>query len=328
MQKFHYYLFPVLVYILSLLPGTLHSQSAFVQLPDATGFADNIPQHALDSLESASQSLREAMPQEFQNDFAVYDLGFYSHHRSFTGGIPDVITNVITNHVTHPYYLLFGREMDDEGGLKKVWVEVELPEGGWFSCLEPAQKEFHVHMVRTFVNSPAIIGDNNSFLYMEQFNASVNYLKGVFAGLENCCDQQGGLRSVPQCSYCPQDVNEFRLFMEANGFVGIEVENLVASSYYDTTGNIREYAEITLELAGEPLNVNEDVIGFLQRMDNAMEGVYGSLYYYDPLDPLCERIMEVVSGTYSLPVAFQESGCKSFCFRRGCSGDNYHRYGG
>jgi hypothetical protein len=62
MQKFHYYLFPVLVYILSLLPGILHSQSAFVQLPDATGFADNIPQHTLDSLESASQSLREALP--------------------------------------------------------------------------------------------------------------------------------------------------------------------------------------------------------------------------------------------------------------------------
>ncbi len=301
-------LYLLAIIALALIPAHTLAQTAFNQLPDATGFADNIPQHILDSLESASQSLREALPQQFQSDFGVYDLGFYSHHGSFTGGIPDVMATAIDSRISSSYYLLFGREFNADGDLERVWVEVELPEGEWFSCLEPPQKEFHVHMVRTFVNSPAIIGDNNSFLYMEQINASFNYLKGVFAGLESCCDQQGGFRSVPQCSHCPQDVNDFRSFMEANGFVGIEVENLVASTYYDTTGNIREYTELTLELAGEPLDVNEDVIGFLHRMDNAMEGVYGSLYYYDPLDPHCEKIMEVVSGTYSLPVAFQESG--------------------
>ncbi|TVR87825.1 MAG: hypothetical protein EA411_06510, partial [Saprospirales bacterium] len=126
MQKFHYHLFPIVFYILSLVPGTLHSQSAFVQLPDATGYAHNTPQHVLDSLQSASTALQSALPSAYQADFAVYDLGFYSHHTSMDGGIPQVISDAISDRITTPYYLLFGREMDREGRLKRVWVEVEL----------------------------------------------------------------------------------------------------------------------------------------------------------------------------------------------------------
>ena len=270
------------------------------------GYAQDTTHFVYNNLQSAFTALQSALPSAYQSQFAVYDLGFYHHHTSYEGGIPDVMQQAIAGLATS-YYLVFGREMNRDGELEKVWVEMELPEGDFLSCLEPSQRAFHTHMVSTFLNSPAIIGTNSSFLFVEQIKASFDYLTAVFTQLDDCCDQQSGLRSVPQCSHCTQDVNEFRSFMEANGFVGIEVENLVASTYYDTTGNIREYAEITLELAGEPLNVNEDVIGFLLRMDNAMEGVYGSLYYYDPLDPLCERIMEVVSGTYSLPVAFRES---------------------
>ena len=279
--------------------------TAFYPLEDATGI-EFLQTHQIESLNEAACSLRAALPQEFQSDFAVYDLGFYSHHISYEGGIPDVLQQVIDG-LTTDYYIIFGREMNRDEELERVWVEVGLPDGDFLSCLEPSQKSFHAHMAGIILNEPTINGGFSGLLYMSRIIASFDYLTGVLEQLEDCCDQQSGLRSVSECSHCPQDVGQFRSFMEANGFIGIEVENLVASSYYDTTGNIREYVEITLELAGEPLNVNEDVIGFLHRMDNAMEGVYGSLYYYDPLDPHCEKVMEVVSGTYSLPLAFRES---------------------
>jgi hypothetical protein len=55
-------LYLLAIIALALIPAHTLAQTGFNQLPDATGFADNIPQHTLDSLESASQSLREALP--------------------------------------------------------------------------------------------------------------------------------------------------------------------------------------------------------------------------------------------------------------------------
>jgi hypothetical protein len=64
---------------------------------------------------------------EFQSDFAVYDLGFYSHHTSMDGGIPQVITDAIADRISSSYYLVFGREFNSDGDLEKVWVEMDLP---------------------------------------------------------------------------------------------------------------------------------------------------------------------------------------------------------
>ncbi len=148
-----------------------------------------------DSFNGVPLGLREALPVDYRSDFAVYDLGFYHHHSSYEGGIPDVITNAITNRVTHSYFLLFGRELDNEGNLKKVWVEMELPEGEFLACLDPAQKNFHAHMAGTFLNGPAIIGKNDSYQFKEQVKAAVGYLSGIFAEFEICCDQGSGFRS-------------------------------------------------------------------------------------------------------------------------------------
>ncbi|TVR85869.1 MAG: hypothetical protein EA411_12085 [Saprospirales bacterium] len=65
----------------------------------------------------------------------VLKLGFYSHHTSMDGGIPQVISDAISDRVFTSYYLLFGREMDWEGRLKMVWVEVELPHTADFCFL-------------------------------------------------------------------------------------------------------------------------------------------------------------------------------------------------
>lgn len=105
------------------------SNPAFVFLPDMTGYSlEDSPQHLKDDLLAAADALRAALPDTvMQNSFAVYDMGFYAHHPNMVGGIPEVMADAISDRITHSYYLLFGREMDDQGDLKKVWVEVELP---------------------------------------------------------------------------------------------------------------------------------------------------------------------------------------------------------
>ena len=280
---------------------------AFVYLTDMTGYSlEDSPEHLKEDLMEAADSLRAALPEDYRSDFAVYDMGFYTYHPNMVGGIPEVMTKTIDDHVTHSYYLVFGREMDREGNFKKTWVKLKLPKEDFLSCMESSNKAFYAHMAGRFLNSPAIIGTNNSSLYVYEFKNATDYLISILNGYESCCEQEQGLRSINSCSFCPEDIIGFRSLLEENGFIGIEVENMSYTPYYDTIGNIREYAQITLDLDGEFLDVNEDVIGFLSRMDNAMEGVYGSLYYFDPLNPVCKQIMQQVIGEYSLPLALQE----------------------
>ncbi|TVR86941.1 MAG: hypothetical protein EA411_09095 [Saprospirales bacterium] len=74
-------------------------------------------------------------------------------HTSMSGRIPQVISDAIDNHITTPYYLLFGREMDWEGRLKRVWVEVELPHTADFCFWEDGTLSHLKFMTETRANS-------------------------------------------------------------------------------------------------------------------------------------------------------------------------------
>ncbi|TVQ50974.1 MAG: hypothetical protein EA362_01070, partial [Saprospirales bacterium] len=64
----------LLILDFSDLTKTLHSQSAFIFLPDLTGYPPPA-QHLQDDLEDAATALRMALDISYQADFAVYDLG-------------------------------------------------------------------------------------------------------------------------------------------------------------------------------------------------------------------------------------------------------------
>ena len=211
MQKFHYYLFPVLVFILSLLPGTLHCQSAFVQLPDATGYADQLQTHHLDSLHAAAQRLTDALPAEFQSQFAVYDMGFYSHHTSYEGGIPDVMQQAIDGLATS-YYLVFGREINSDGELERVWVEMELPEGGYFSCINSTMPTvLNELLTKSRLNLyPNSSNGINIINYAEAFSHEISHFKDELNYFKSCCPTS----SCNPCVYSDLDI--FQLLIERN----------------------------------------------------------------------------------------------------------------
>ncbi|TVR86944.1 MAG: hypothetical protein EA411_09110, partial [Saprospirales bacterium] len=212
----------------------LHSQSAFVQLPDATGYAHNTPQHLLDSLKSASTALQSALPQTYQSDFAVYDLGFYSHHTSMDGGIPEVISEAIANHITTPYYLLFGREMDDQGDLKQVWVEVELPEGGDLNCWTETNWVLSQKSVEYFVDSLVNEAGSKNILPAELLQMSVEKVKDIVESIKDCC-----ISGDPLCAECPNP------------------EDIL--QYYRGEGYTEEKIEILLDTFGNPLILDNDI---------------------------------------------------------------------
>ena len=56
--------------------STIYSQSCFTELADFSGF-DTAPYQ--DSLNAWACQVKDVLPTEFQDDFQVFDFGFYTH---------------------------------------------------------------------------------------------------------------------------------------------------------------------------------------------------------------------------------------------------------
>ncbi len=227
--------------------------TAFYQLSDATGYAADLQSHQLANLHAAAISLREALPVDFQSDFAVYDLGFYHHHASYESGIPCAMQQAI-NGLTTPYYLVFGREMDNEGSLKKVWVEMELPEGGYLLCIKStlpsvisdlfAKLRFDIDAARA--EDPTLNG------YVSNLGNNISKFGERLSYYEACCP-------IEDCDPCVfDDLNIFSLLLEKHFL--LEPIRILNDPDWESPpiALISDYGSLRVS---ENLNVN---IGFLE----------------------------------------------------------------
>jgi hypothetical protein len=104
----------------------VQAQSCFVQLGDATGL--DLSEYE-DELEAAACALIDAFPEEYQDSFKVFDFGFYLHHNTYQGGVPQKIQEMKQEASgMSPYFLLFGRQLSESNKTSKLWIEVKLPE--------------------------------------------------------------------------------------------------------------------------------------------------------------------------------------------------------
>jgi len=166
-----------LILLLALLWASfaLKAQSCFIQEDDATGSLA-FSTEELAELEAAACSLRAVFPTAFQNDFAVYDFGFYLHQQGYEGGMPQVFQDKIAEvEQESPYFLLFGRELLRGGALGKVWVEVQLPEEGSFSCLTADFYRMIEFEVRLTVSQT--LGNSNTY-------STQGLSQALFAGIQ------------------------------------------------------------------------------------------------------------------------------------------------
>lgn len=126
--------FYVLLFILSY--GIVKSQSCYVRLDDASGFATDQYQA---TLEAAACDLVQTLPEAFQNDFKVYDFGFYTQQEFFQNGFESVWERV--NEDITPYYLIFGKQLSGLSVAPSVWVEIVLPNRGELECITPEKTD-------------------------------------------------------------------------------------------------------------------------------------------------------------------------------------------
>ncbi len=114
----------------------LISQGNFIQLNDASGRPAT--QIQIDSLNAAADRLVATIDLELPNSgqFKVFDVGFFLHERDYTDGFPKAFQRAIDAAAAQStYYLLFGRQTDDNGANSKIWIKFVFPEDD-FICID------------------------------------------------------------------------------------------------------------------------------------------------------------------------------------------------
>ncbi len=254
-----------LILLLALLWASfaLKAQSCFIQEDDATGSLA-FSTEELAELEAAACSLRAVFPTAFQNDFAVYDFGFYLHQQGYEGGMPQVFQDKIAEvEQESPYFLLFGRELSNNSGLGRFWVEVRLPEGSGYPCLEDAY------------SSGLIYNQVSASIEIEGVYSSVGASNMLLSGIEtlntlvdksvNCCNVSEGNRS-PLCTFCWFEEDQYGDILDDYGFVeytGVNLTiNTLATPY---EGNVNSDYEITIQTStGHEVNLISETKSFVE----------------------------------------------------------------
>lgn len=294
-----------LILLLALLWASfaLKAQSCFIQEDDATG-SIAFSTEQLAELEAAACSLRAVFPTEFQSDFAVYDFGFYLHQQGYEGGMPQVFQDKIAEvEQESPYFLLFGRELSNNSGLDRIWVEVRLPEGSGYPCLEDAY------------SSGLIYNQVSASIEMEGGYSSVGVSNMLLSGIEtlntlvdksvNCCNVSDGNRS-PLCTFCWFEESKYAEILSDYGYIEYKNVSIVIDSLDDPyEGMVNSDYEITISTpAGHTVNLIDDTQGFLESTALTTLG-FGQVDVYRYSAGNCELLDNFLRGEV---VNFGQSG--------------------
>ncbi|TVQ50980.1 MAG: LysM domain-containing protein [Saprospirales bacterium] len=247
-------------------------------------------QHLQDDLEDTATALRMALDISYQADFAVYDLGFYAHHSKMVGGIPEVMAKAISDRITHSYYLVFGREMDDQGDLKRVWVEVELPEEEWLlECFN----QTYIQVFKAGIR-------NKAEEFFEQYSKpashpvakiqTILYFAEKLAELAGCCEPCGSRHQ--SCQLC-ETTEEIYGWLMDYGFIGIKVENITYDVPVSEYNNIVDFAGIYMDGISLAQKVNE-LLGNIAELNNT-----SATGYLTDNSNFCSGTVDFVIDEYS-----------------------------
>lgn len=252
------------------------SQNCYEVIAGLSGF-DTSPYQA--ELETAACELKNAFPEEFQDQFKVYDFAFYSQNEFMQGGFQAVWDKVVSE-IPSEYYLIFGKQSDKTGVYSKFWLKLNLPSSGNFECFNQTQYNLLELSILEKVNNTYSVNGNFPIYYSNSEKSAILYLKERILDMIECC--QPNLRN-PQssCSGCPneldiatyfqsQQYDEYDITIKVDDFGNpIELEPLANNSIQDYALNVYledeilkdPYSEIEAELNN--MGSNELIVGVI-----------------------------------------------------------------
>ncbi|WP_282784624.1 hypothetical protein [Phaeodactylibacter xiamenensis] len=286
-----------LILLLALLWASfaLKAQSCFIQEDDATGSLA-FSTEELAELEAAACSLRAVFPTAFQNDFAVYDFGFYLHQQGYEGGMPQVFQDKIAEvEQESPYFLLFGRELSNNSGLGRFWVEVRLPNSDQYPCLVERSWSI-INSVKTILQESATSDEYG--LDVQKLKSAIEKLHYHVDHAVNCCplDTQGRTPLCPACFWENEDIG---VQLGYAGFIELKnISNIRVDSISTAFEEMKLGLKVDIGLSNEGVHQDFDITGELLEA----KGLYGSdvsfsiLKYNLDEEGTCSELAELYSS--------------------------------
>ena len=192
------------------------SQNCYEVIADMSGF-DTSPYQA--ELEAAACELKNAFPTEFQDQFKVYDFGFYSLNEFMQGGFQSVWDKVVSE-IPTDYYLIFGKQTDQTGIYTKFWLAMNLPTSGNFECIDliaPGYRSSLRKKIEVTVQSTYEESGRSPYTYSNAEIAAIDTLKHFVTNIISCCDPN--LRSSGGCNTCLFTGQEVVNYLELNDYI-------------------------------------------------------------------------------------------------------------
>ena len=132
MRRYILQVLALILFLIIFIQTNVEGQnSCYINLGDVSGI--DISQYQTELNEAACE-LVQAFPAEFQDQFKVYDIGFYSQNEFMEGGFQAVLDYYHNYEVNSPYYLVFGRQYSGSNGLLNIWISLKLPNDPNFPC--------------------------------------------------------------------------------------------------------------------------------------------------------------------------------------------------
>ncbi|HFD33459.1 MAG TPA: hypothetical protein ENJ28_12225 [Gammaproteobacteria bacterium] len=247
------------------LSVTVFGQNCFVVSDDITGLENQTT-----ILEQEACSLRDSLPNDFQNDFKVIHVGLYLHTPDMIGAKEEFKTSVIQKASTiSPNYLLIIHQLFSDGH-SEYDAEIKLPENWLPECYDEL-------IINAFVNSVKAKFLALQIEYPSPYQKTqveiegMEYLAKRLGEFTQCCLPGSSLKSS-SCSSCITAynvLNELENLGFSPFFAG-EVTNSDPdtdqnclctestsatkpndNSYNRKTTGVQDYAELTISLDNE-----------------------------------------------------------------------------
>ncbi len=213
----------ILFFIIAFL-GIGKAQNCYEVIADMSGI--DISQYQTE-LENAACELKQAFPPEFQDQFKVYDFGFYSLTEFVEGGFQAVWDKVVSE-VPTEYYLIFGKQSDHTGIYTKFWVALKLPDRNIFFCIDELSPNLRDNLTSRYeaiANEIHEANEKNPSMYYKAEIQVMEELSEYILGLKDCCEYE--FRNATSCSACVLSASQYERKLNKAGLMALDVESVI-----------------------------------------------------------------------------------------------------
>ena len=255
--------------VIFLISSNIQSQDCY-KIVDSMNGVDY--SSYLSTLESNACELRNALPNQFEEDFKVYSFDFYSISKYYRSGYPEIFEDILSQvRSESTYYLLIGNASDKSNLYAETYVKINIPLADSLSCLKSEQFGPIENEIRKVIKS----GNNKGIGgYMQSTIDGMQLLSDFLENKKECCMN----KSINSCNECMEEEDLVGYLLDS-GYDICQEYSLNPLEFEDTSSNFKQYTQLSIESDGNTINLNNEIKVFLNELSTVIPNVEGEIRY-------------------------------------------------